>query len=105
MAVDPRKEHDHVDDDDDDDDDEEDDDENVDDNDDGDDDFETPRATQTANHTTPQGGGGTESRPKPRTTPCQGGGRDSKKSRTTEEGWKGTNHWGARPNRVPFWDL
>ena len=56
------------DDDDGDEDDEEDDDN--DDNDDDDDDFETPRATQTANHTTPQGDRGTESRPNPpRTTP------------------------------------
>ena len=40
-----------------------------DDDDDDDDDFETPRATQTANHTTPQGGGGIESRSNFRTTP------------------------------------
>ena len=81
MAVDPRKEHDDDDDDDGDDDDDDDDDgegddddddgdadeddddhDYADDDDDDDDDFETLRATRTANHTTPQGGGGTESR-------------------------------------------
>ena len=108
VAVDPRKEHD--------DDEEEDDDEDDDDDDDDDDDFETPRATQTPHQTTPQGGGGTESRPKPRSTPHhRGGGTPSRpKSRTTPHhrgkgpGGEGVRvptivgvryRGGARPNR------
>ena len=67
-------------------------------------------ATRTANHTTPQGGGGTESRAKPRTTPHHttgGAGLQADPNpephRTTGGvgGGRGTNHWGGgggRPN-------
>ena len=68
----------------DDEDDDEDDDEN--DDDDDDDNLETPRApNREPHHTTPQGGGETESRPKPQTTRHHrvGGNPSRPKSRTT----------------------
>ena len=84
-------------DDDEDDDGHDDEDDNDDDDADDDDDFETPRATQTANHTTPQGGGGTESRSKPRTTPHHRG-PDSKQTQI-HTAPRGGGGGGCRPLR------